>query len=81
MTNLEIINAIVIYNTLPSQIDYRLPQKIKSMEAEEKLETLSLEEKTKIENEIGKQINDYYSATIKGIDNNYYSPSEMNERF
>lgn len=77
----EAIDAVVTLNTLPPQIDYRVPQKMKAQEAEEFLETLSEEESKKAYTEITKQIEDYYSTCFTGEDGTDYSAADLNAMF
>lgn len=60
MTTKEAIQAIVRYNTLPPQIDYTLPWRLKSIKAEKFLDTLSGDEINKANAEIKRQIESYY---------------------
>lgn len=77
----QAINAIVHYNTLPSQIDYRVPERNKSTEAEEYLETLGATKERKALNEVERQIDEYYSPSFIGEDGVEYSCADMNEMF
>jgi hypothetical protein len=87
MKNLKIttvaqaINAIVNYNTLPPQIDYRAPQGIKSIEAEKYLESISDSEKQKAFSEIERQIDEYYTPAFTGEDGVEYSCADMDAMF
>lgn len=51
---------IVSANTLPPQIDYRLPWKIKEQEAQKLIDTMPTGIKRKIEDEICVEIEAYY---------------------
>ena len=87
MKNLKIttvaqaIEAIVNYNTLPPQIDYRVPQRIKSTEAEQYLESISNSEKQKAFSEIERQIDEYYTPTFTGEDGVEYSCADLDAMF
>jgi hypothetical protein len=76
ITTKEAIEAIITYNTLPSQIDYKVPWKIKAIEAEKYLDTLPIDEYNEANKEIKKAIDNYYTPNESG-----YSPSELNEMF
>lgn len=76
MTTEEAIDSIVTYNTLPSQIDYTRPYRIRSRGAEEYLETLEDSERNKAYDEIEKRIEAYYTENEDGI-----SPADMAELF
>lgn len=52
---------IIEYRTLPSQIDYRLPYKIKADKAEKYIRTLNTDLQKAIFNEIDAEVNAYYS--------------------
>lgn len=56
----QAIADIVTYNTLPQQIDYRKPYKIKANKAEEFIKTLP--DADKIFKIIGKKIDAYHSS-------------------
>ena len=60
------IKAIVTYNTLPPQIDYRKPYKIKAEKAQEYLESLPNGEQYIKQAE--DQIEDYYNSGYAELD-------------
>lgn len=74
------IRAIVTYETLPPQIDYRVPYEIKMQIAKAFLLTLTVEELDNIYAEIEKQVTKYYEP-VEMADGNYYSPAEMDAMF
>jgi hypothetical protein len=79
MTNEEIIDAIVTYQTLPSQIDYQRPWALKAREAEQYIDNhLTPEQAKEVNAEIAKQIEEYY-AEIPGMDG--HSPASLAELF
>ncbi len=73
----QAISDIVDYNTLPSQIDFRDPWRMKSIEAEEFLDTLSENEKSSAFLKIQEKIDKYYTP----VDGLGFSPAEMDEMF
>jgi len=74
MTAQEAIQAIVTYQTLPAQIDYRLPWKIEAVKAMEFLDTLS--DSAQHLAEIESKVDAYYAPTACG-----YSTVELNDIF
>ena len=68
------VNDIVSFETLPPQIDYRVPQERKADESREFLETLPNAKKYYAI--IRKRINDYHTPTENG-----YSVAEMDAMF
>lgn len=61
LTLKQAIQAIVTYNTLPPQIDYTLPWRLKAIKAEKFLDELSQKEYDEASAEIKKQTESYYS--------------------
>jgi len=61
MTTKEAISVIVTYYTLPPQIDYTLPYKLKSIEAEKFLNALPQKEYDNANTKIRKQCESYYA--------------------
>jgi len=57
----EAINDIVIFRTLPSQIDYTDPYRIKSDMAEKFLDTLPMELKSEALRKVEEKVDDYYT--------------------
>ena len=72
MTTKQAISAIVTYNTLPPQIDFTLPWRLESIEAEKYLDTLPGDEIDKANAEIKKQIEAYYEPNESGQSAAYY---------
>jgi len=71
------IQAVVNYHTLPSQIDYRLPWRIKAFEAERVIDALPKRMAKRVWKSITRRINQYYSpVTPEG-----YSAADLNEMF
>ena len=60
MTTQEAIQAIISYETLPPQIDYRVPQKLAANEAHEFLNTLPTIERDKCYVLIDMEVSKYY---------------------
>lgn len=71
------IQNVVNYHTLPSQIDYRVPQRNKAHEAEAFIESLPKRLAKRIGKAINRQIDAYYSpVTPEG-----YSVADLEEMF
>jgi hypothetical protein len=68
MTTQEAIDEIVGFETLPPQIDYRLPFKIKADKAEEFLKALPKEESEKAFAEIEERVNNYFDSEVSYLD-------------
>lgn len=62
------INQIVTFGTLPDQIDYTEPYRIKAYRAEEFLKTLPAEEYTAIMKDIEEKVNSYWSSDVSYYD-------------
>jgi len=67
MTTEDAIKAVVIYHTLPPQIDFREPWAHKANVAEDYLNTLPTEERIKAFEEIDKQIDAYHTPDESGV--------------
>jgi len=65
-TTEQAIKAIVHYNTLPPQIDYRARERDRANEAKSFLETLDQTSKDKAFKQINEDIDEYYTPSIKG---------------
>ena len=77
----EAINAIVCYNTLPSQINYQLPFKIKADEAEEFLHSCTTKECDDAEKIVETQINEYYAPAYVDVNGIEFSHADLNNMF
>ena len=70
------------YETLPSQIDYRLLYKVKAQEAEQYLDSIFHLEKNKALLEAAKQIEQYHGDTVCiDVNGNEFTAAEMNDMF
>jgi len=68
MTTEQAKREIILFRTLPHQIDYTEPYRIRAYKAERYLRTLPLSQQKRAQREIDREVNAYYDSPARECD-------------